>query len=144
MGLSAHRHIHLQRGTTFREISDDGFIIGNSTMRKHPISTKMKPIDWVFSLPGITGSENWFDPLIDSLEGTITGQFSIRETDSPDGDPFKALKWLNAPMSLMRINRLIHSLLSSTSGPCLLNHSISRNLWKIIFQTFSTGSCTSS
>lgn len=119
MGLSANRHIQLQRGSTLRERTQDGFVVGNSSMRKHPDSAKQKPVDWVFSLPGFSGSTDWFDPLLESLDGASTGRFLIRETDSPDGDPFQATVWLNSPMTPVRVTRMLRCLLTSEEGPHL-------------------------
>ena len=88
---------------------------GHIVRDKHPDPAKqgMRPV--YFPISGLISS-SYLLTLTASLEGVGTGDFLLRDTDSPSGDPFQASKFLFKPMSHGRALVALRSVLTSVCG----------------------------
>ena len=88
---------------------------GHIVRDKHPDPAKqgMRPV--YVPISGLISS-SYLRTLAASLEGVGPGNFLLRDTDSPSGDPFKATSFLFKPMSHGRALIALRSILVSTCG----------------------------
>ena len=84
-------------------------------LEKHPDPSKQGMRPAYIATSGLTGSA-YLRILTASLEGVPGGDFLLRDTDSPSGDPHKATRFLLKPMSHDRALIAIRSILVSVCG----------------------------
>ena len=81
----------------------DGFLHGVFLLDKHPNPDKRRPRRFWVPTKGLLGTGDWMDVLVASLQGCEGACAVFLENDSPDGDPFRATRTLNAAMTKERV-----------------------------------------
>ena len=79
------------------EFEDEGVVHGVVGKDKHPDPSKQQARPFWLPIDGLVHGRAWLDALYAALEGVEEGCFLLRDTDSPDGDPRRATRWVNAP-----------------------------------------------
>ena len=97
---------YVYRGSTFSVVS------GSVLRDKHPDRRKRRPRPFWGVLDGLAAPAAPLDALRSMLEGADAIRSLIRDTDSPDGDPSRASRWIAAPLpSGARSDASLHALL---------------------------------
>ena len=86
-----------QSGFCMLEFEDGGAVHGFVGKDKHPVPSKQRARPFWAPTTGMVSGRAFMDSLYGMLDGVEAGCFLLRDTDSPDGDPRLATRWVNAP-----------------------------------------------
>ena len=91
-----------------------GVLYGTLVLDKHPNPDKRRPRPFWMHVQGVTGRGHaWLEALLATLAGVEGGRFVFRGTDSVSGDPARATRFVNSPMTQSQVLFAIRATLAA-------------------------------
>jgi hypothetical protein len=92
--------LRLEQANQTRFVREEaGCAIGVTYRQKSPTYAQQVPRTCLAPLAPLIDGVSWYESLKRALEGVeVNGQFIMRDTNGPSGDPFESSEWANVPL----------------------------------------------